>query len=138
MDQGLRRKSVAHVMKPWTTAMAFRPRAQTEFLRQLCEGVARHVVANSDATFGDEESRSWSRHDAISLPGILLKRRYGRWMDGHMPRFSELRPSDGEDAMHEVHILPVQVHSLAYAHATHHEKAEESRVGVGAESFCGV
>ena len=52
-----------------------------------------------------------------------------------MPRFAKLRPPDGEDAVHEIHILPVQVHSLVYAYATHGEKADKGGVSVGAESF---
>jgi len=52
-----------------------------------------------------------------------------------MPRFAKLRSSDGEDAVHEIHILPVQVHRLVYAHATHDEKADKGSVSVGAESF---
>ena len=138
MDQGACGKSVAHIMEPRTTAMAFRPGAQAELLRQLGEGVARHAIGNPGATFGDEKSGGCHRQDAVSSSGILFELCYGRWMDGHMARLAKLRPTDGENAMQEVHISPVQVHGLVHTHATDSEKAEKSGEGVGAESLWGV
>ena len=63
---------LAHIMEPWTMAMALGWRAQADVLGQLREGVARHAIRDPAAAFGYKESRTWFRKDAVSPLGVLF------------------------------------------------------------------
>src|SRR6266481_5807070 len=71
------------------------------------------VVDQPGARWGDEEARR---------PRLGAQRVEGGGMQRHLAALSELRVPDGEHALVEVDVIPVEADPLANAHPRHAEK----------------
>ena len=76
VDQRSDSKSMAHIQQTRAAAMPRGLWADSQLLRDLCEGVTRHAICNSSAALGYEKrGGSWSRKEPVSFVAVFLDRK---------------------------------------------------------------